>query len=87
MDVNILHNGIEELKRDRRVAEDLGDIAEQKAAHVDAPSDFSVSTRHGVSARGAFAQVIMTGANAIPVEFGSIRTPALAPLRRAIRTE
>lgn len=42
-------------------------------------------TRKGRGRRGAFAQAIMSGEGALPVEFGTSKVPPLAPLRSALR--
>lgn len=85
MRVRIIQEGINELAKSQGVAEQLGDEASKVASRVRAPEGMTITTRHGVGRRGAFAQVSMTGPWAIAVEFGSRRAPPQSPLRNAMR--
>lgn len=63
--------------------------AREVAARVRLPTrrrkDLTLSTKAGMGPRGAFSQVIMRGPGALAIEFGTRRTRAFAPLRRALR--
>lgn len=86
--VNLNQAQINALKKSQDVANLLGRVAEGVKSRVIAPSKFTLATRHGVAKGGrygeAYAQVQMFGRGAIAVEFGSKRTAAKAPLRKAL---
>lgn len=75
---------IAKLKQEFSVAEGLGREAEVVRGRVRAPAKMEVFTRFGIGPRGAFSQVIMRGDGALAVEFGTRRSRAVAPLRRAL---
>lgn len=83
--VRIIESGIEALRSDEDVAADLGDVAEKARSMMRVPRRFTLATRHGVSRRGAFAQIIMRGHGSIIYEFGGRGVSARAPLRAAAR--
>jgi len=72
-----------ELQKDSSVAQALRQVVDKAKGGAHAPG-MTFSTIAGVSRRGAFAQLIMTGPRAIFVEFGTRKQKALAPLRNAI---
>lgn len=77
--------GLKELPNTEQTAAALHDSAEQIAKRVRVPSHLRIDTRYGVGPQGSFAQVQMFGPGAIAWEFGSRRSPAHAPLRKALR--
>lgn len=85
MSVRIIQAGIDALRSDEKVAADLGDVADKVRDTMRVPARFRLSTRHGVSRRGAFAQIIMRGGGAILYEFGGRGVAPRAPLRNAAR--
>lgn len=84
MNVKVSSDGIHQLERSWETAEALGGVADDIAGTVRAPSSQRISTRHGVSRRGAFSQILMVGPGAIVIEFGGKRRAALKPLRSAL---
>ena len=72
------------LAKDRGVAAALHAVATKARSSAAVPADQRLSVIAGVSRRGAFAQLVMTGPRAIFVEFGTRKQRALAPLRNAI---
>lgn len=82
--IRIFQPGIDALRNDRGVAEELRKVANAKASRVQAPSRMTISTRAGIGPQGAFSQVMMHGAGAGAVEFGTRSRAPLAPLRRAV---
>lgn len=82
--VRVNPDGIRDLESSREVADLLRDEAERVRGKVRAPSHLQTFTDSGVGQRGAFAQIRMYGRGAVAIEYGTSRTRALAPLRRAI---
>lgn len=79
------HDNAEE-ELERLAVGELAAAAERIKARVRLPSSgkLSLSTKRGRGPNGAFAQVIMRGPGAIAIEFGTSRSRAVAPLRRAL---
>lgn len=86
-DIRLIHrpDGVRELQDSAQTAAALGEEAERIAKRVNVPSHLTVRHRYGEGPKGAFAQVQMFGPGAIAWEFGGRRTPAHAPLRKALR--
>ena len=86
--VRMSRAGLEALKKSPAIADKLGVEADKVKARVKAPSKFEIISRRGIASGGkygeAYSQVIMRGRGAIAVEFGTRKTPALAPLRKAL---
>jgi len=84
--VRLFPVAIASLGQDEGVAAQLGEKAEEVRARVRAPRKMQLTTRYGVGPRGAFSQVMMRGpgTSALAIEFGTRRTPPLAPLRKAL---
>lgn len=85
MKIEGLRAGINDLRSNRQIADYLGEVAAERAATIPyIPRHLRVFTRHGVSRRGAYAQIILRGPGALTWEFGNRSRPPRAPLRRAV---
>ena len=82
------HAAIKQLEREQQIAAALEPVARQilARARTNAPSwiDPTWRTSYGVSARGAYAQVIASGSGTVLAEFGGRGSPPHAYLRRAL---
>jgi len=85
MQFRMIPGALEQLTRDARVADQLGDEAERLRRKVRAPSRMTLTTRSGVGRKGAFAQVVMRGPGAVAAEFGSRNNAPGAHLRSVLR--
>lgn len=85
-DTRIAFNGSADKTLNALSVDDLAAEAQRIASRVKLPrrANLTLSTRRGVGPRGAFAQVVMRGEAALAIEFGTRRSRAVAPLRRAM---
>lgn len=90
MDLKINQAAIEKLAQGGQVAAALYEKAEQVADRVDAPNGMEINVRANKGPK-INAQVVMTGELSgglwpLGVEYGTVKFPARAPLRRALKT-
>ena len=85
MQTRMIPRALEQLARDARLADQLGEEAERLRRQVRAPSRMTLTTRSGVGRKGAFAQLVMRGPGAVAAEFGSRTNAPGAHLRSVLR--
>lgn len=81
----MVQRGIQQIVEGAETWMALEKEAQRIAARVQVPSKHRVWVKRGKGPKGAFAQVILEGPAAIAIEFGTRRSRAVAPLRRALR--